>query len=588
MEIVGLDNVQTEENGDKIRLVIDIPSKLYSVTMDRLGLGDIMMKPLDLQPIKEEVVKVKSEESACGVLKVKKQHVAQDSEVEITKCENRYNPSEVVDISDSEEEKESEESYEPPRRDVVYSDTDRDSSSSSDEDCNNKSITKGGLFLIDRKGEYLDKENVPSDRRQLDIEHSETKKATSSKTTIESPLHLTRTLSEHRAQSKMNISELTRSSKSILTPQLNLTNRLSEKQIWSPFQNKQIKAENSDCQQPPESKILKKITAEGQNCALSFQKKELICKIEQSDIKSHENNQKTESQTLIETKFPFNSENLFQKDTRSPRRESSICNFTNHSPRYFKGQPQTEYQTPKKSNFVFKSICFESPSSSPHPKNNSYHHSPLRLESRLTDIIPLNNGEQITKHIKVFSSSIGIIVGRGGRTIEQLEMDSGCSLKVENVDGSHNEGRISIQGSQEGVEKASLLLQKYTLPGDVIETMDIPSNCVGLIIGFRGRTIQRIRSDTGTVIEFGRAHFSTTASDSRPCHIAGIQQQVFKAIERITHIIARKKMCQTSRFDRLSNLGNTNFSPLAGKKRSAGNFSELSETDQPQHKRKRI
>ena len=40
MEINGQDKefkVKTKENGDKIRLVIDIPSGLYSVAMDRLG-----------------------------------------------------------------------------------------------------------------------------------------------------------------------------------------------------------------------------------------------------------------------------------------------------------------------------------------------------------------------------------------------------------------------------------------------------------------------------------------------------------------------------------------------------------------------
>ena len=46
------------------------------------------------------------------------------------------------------------------------------------------------------------------------------------------------------------------------------------------------------------------------------------------------------------------------------------------------------------------------------------------------------------------------------------------------------------------------------------------------------------------ILYFSSAPHSNSTGDNRSCHIAGNGQQVFMAIEKITHIIARKKMCQ--------------------------------------------
>jgi len=140
----------------------------------------------------------------------------------------------------------------------------------------------------------------------------------------------------------------------------------------------------------------------------------------------------------------------------------------------------------------------------------------------------LRDGEH-SRQILVPDKTVGLIIGRGGETIRDLQDRSGCHVNIVGENKSINGKRpVNLIGTDEASAKAEALIweivesdtrvgqeqgrgqpppqQRYENygggrdDGKVEESIRVPSEAVGMIIGKGGETIKQMQNQTGCKI----------------------------------------------------------------------------------------
>ena len=120
--------------------------------------------------------------------------------------------------------------------------------------------------------------------------------------------------------------------------------------------------------------------------------------------------------------------------------------------------------------------------------------------------------------IPVPNEWVGLIIGRGGETIRQLQVQSGAKIQVAKREVLNTCMRnVFVEGPPENYEKARKLIEDVVeehkkihnafshsgesnpFPGPHF-TLPVPKNLIGLIIGKNGETINNIQQSTSTCI----------------------------------------------------------------------------------------
>ncbi|WKY14416.1 hypothetical protein Q1695_000174 [Nippostrongylus brasiliensis] len=192
-----------------------------------------------------------------------------------------------------------------------------------------------------------------------------------------------------------------------------------------------------------------------------------------------------------------------------------------------------------------------------------------RAKQMITDVItraasrPSNpnfatDGRAITVEMTIPATKCGLVIGKMGETIKQLQDQAGCKMVMiqdsQEVTGQSKPLRIT--GDPEKVEVAKRLVtdlinsredngtiprlypEQATAKGEVV----VPRASVGMIIGKGGETIKRLAMETGTKIQF-KADDDPTSPD-RCAVIMGSREQIYKATELITELV--HKSCSGS------------------------------------------
>ncbi|CAO3591491.1 unnamed protein product [Absidia cylindrospora] len=164
-------------------------------------------------------------------------------------------------------------------------------------------------------------------------------------------------------------------------------------------------------------------------------------------------------------------------------------------------------------------------------------------------------------HVKldVPSNKVGLVIGRGGDTIRDLEERSGAKIKVltENPGDRSSVRTVSIVGDKHATEKAKSLVEDiinndqnqgyhdhrshdgggggggYGRPdGGAVDTVRIPKEFVGLIIGRGGETVRALQEESGARIvvdKYGDPH-----ADQKTLTIHGTPETIAIAKDLIT------------------------------------------------------
>uniref|UniRef100_A0A8R1I3I2 K Homology domain-containing protein n=1 Tax=Caenorhabditis japonica TaxID=281687 RepID=A0A8R1I3I2_CAEJA len=170
---------------------------------------------------------------------------------------------------------------------------------------------------------------------------------------------------------------------------------------------------------------------------------------------------------------------------------------------------------------------------------------------------------QMTVDISIPPSKCGLIIGKQGDTIRQLQEKSGCKIILvqDSQAVSHEAKPLRITGDPQKIEIAKQLVSEVLnaggdgngammnhggggggsaapARGEVV----VPRSSVGIIIGKQGDTIKRLAMETGTKIQF-KPDDDPNAPE-RCAVITGTRDQIYRATEKITELVRKSAMQQ--------------------------------------------
>eukprot|EP00929_Paragymnodinium_shiwhaense_P012415 TRINITY_DN1195_c0_g2_i1.p1 TRINITY_DN1195_c0_g2~~TRINITY_DN1195_c0_g2_i1.p1 ORF type:complete len:1778 (+),score=452.33 TRINITY_DN1195_c0_g2_i1:143-5476(+) len=178
--------------------------------------------------------------------------------------------------------------------------------------------------------------------------------------------------------------------------------------------------------------------------------------------------------------------------------------------------------------------------------------------------------------MKVQHELIGLLIGKGGETIKELKKESGARIDISkepNPDGS-TERHVHISGLPECVEHARKLIEQMlgrsrermaldrdrsrsrsrsrsSHRGELAnaprqESISVPHELIGMLIGKGGETIKNISRDSGCRIEICKDE-KTMEDGMRTVFLYGIPDQIRKAKDFIDDTLGRSREKQQVR-----------------------------------------
>ena len=141
--------------------------------------------------------------------------------------------------------------------------------------------------------------------------------------------------------------------------------------------------------------------------------------------------------------------------------------------------------------------------------------------------------------IMIPGAKVGLIIGKGGETIKNLQERSGTRMVVvQNGAQQQNEKPLHIFGDPHNVEQAKQLvydlIAEKSGPQQTIEVA-VPLSAVGAVIGKKGKMINKIQNETGARVRFRQDQDDN--ADERMCTLTGTMIQMEEARKRIEELV---------------------------------------------------
>jgi len=153
--------------------------------------------------------------------------------------------------------------------------------------------------------------------------------------------------------------------------------------------------------------------------------------------------------------------------------------------------------------------------------------------------------------IPVPNDCVGLVIGKGGDTIKQLQQQSGATkvqVAMESEPGS-NYRNLFVEGEGRAYERVkqmveNIINQQQKLKRAMKFEMLIPNNMIGLIIGKGGETIKGINQRSGATVFIPKE--CEPGKNERKVTISGDPEQVNLAQQEIMQIMQTVQMKQMS------------------------------------------
>ncbi|CAO3646715.1 unnamed protein product [Cunninghamella echinulata] len=160
----------------------------------------------------------------------------------------------------------------------------------------------------------------------------------------------------------------------------------------------------------------------------------------------------------------------------------------------------------------------------------------------------INHHQDNTVLVPVPANRVGLVIGRGGDTIRDLERRSGAKLKVliDRSGSNPNEKTVSVSGDPDTIERAKKLIDDIvnnqpfqSRPGygnedgynnssdEQSDKLSIPKEFVGLIIGRGGETVRQLKADSGARISVDK--YDNSSPDKKTFILQGSPDSIEKA-----------------------------------------------------------
>ncbi|KAL5271105.1 hypothetical protein ACHWQZ_G001680 [Mnemiopsis leidyi] len=222
---------------------------------------------------------------------------------------------------------------------------------------------------------------------------------------------------------------------------------------------------------------------------------------------------------------------------------------------------------------LIQRIISENPVSTPSPPAVSF--SSLDFAGNANDLASLQNLLQKSsisqismesEEIMIPQNKVGLIIGRGGESIKDLQNKAGCRMQMiqEGIYANAPEKPLKMIGSPQAILKAKELVNEL-LKDDVIGRMNgsayvsllnsqnyeatqqvpVPKDLVGMVIGRDGQTIRKIQNETGAKVQFNTV--DPNVPGERFVLVQGTREQVERAVYQVNQI-CEKAISKESRF----------------------------------------
>ncbi|XP_059351500.1 far upstream element-binding protein 1-like isoform X5 [Daphnia carinata] len=131
---------------------------------------------------------------------------------------------------------------------------------------------------------------------------------------------------------------------------------------------------------------------------------------------------------------------------------------------------------------------------------------------------------------------VGLIIGKGGETIKQLQERSGTRMVVvQDGPQQENEKPLRIYGDPQKVEHAKQLVYDLIAEKEMEVSVAVPRSAVGVVIGKNGEMIKKIQNETGARVQFQQGRDDNP--EERMCALTGTMNQIEDARQRIEELI---------------------------------------------------
>ncbi|VDN03674.1 unnamed protein product [Thelazia callipaeda] len=171
----------------------------------------------------------------------------------------------------------------------------------------------------------------------------------------------------------------------------------------------------------------------------------------------------------------------------------------------------------------------------------------------------VGSGRQITQEMFIPGVKCGLVIGKGGETIKNIQEQTGVKMVMiqENQESGGQPKPLRITGDPEKVENARRMVEEilqsredhppghFGFPGSFglstgqrsIGEVIVPRASVGMIIGKGGETIKRLAAESGAKIQFKPDDDQTT--QERCAVIQGTAEQIAKATQFISELVKK-------------------------------------------------
>ncbi|ESO06280.1 hypothetical protein HELRODRAFT_188314 [Helobdella robusta] len=151
--------------------------------------------------------------------------------------------------------------------------------------------------------------------------------------------------------------------------------------------------------------------------------------------------------------------------------------------------------------------------------------------------------------INVPDRMVGLIIGKGGEQIANIQATSDCRIQFAPESYGMPDRPCTLTGTSEAIQKAKdmiaqIMSKGHDLPPDLQNTSQtielmIPGNKAGIIIGKGGETIKLLQEQTGVKMVIIQENNSPTTYD-KPLRITGDRLSCQRAKEKVLSLLAEK------------------------------------------------
>jgi len=180
----------------------------------------------------------------------------------------------------------------------------------------------------------------------------------------------------------------------------------------------------------------------------------------------------------------------------------------------------------------------------------------------------LQNMAVETVDMLIPQNKVGLVIGRGGETIKDLAVQSGCKMNMvqDGIYATAPEKPLRMHGLPHQIEKARQLVsgiiqqqefqnqqrggggggfnsynsynsQGNQPPPEASTELPVPKEYVGVVIGRSGDTIKRLQSETGATVKFNTV--DPNIQGERYLTISGSKEAVAEAEARVKELLAK-------------------------------------------------